>query len=95
MTAAGKVERLEFGEVTVLVRFLERQVPVTLAFIPDRNDFEWSNPPEVNFVDRHVFRKLKDLRLNPPACAVITPLFGVRIWICSDSFRRRKPWRRL
>ena len=65
VTAAGKVERLVFGEVTVLVRFLERQVPVTLAFIPDRNDFEWSNPPEVNFVDRHVFRKLKDLRLNP------------------------------
>ena len=65
VTAVGKVERLEFGEVTVLVRFLQRQVPVTLAFIPDRNDFEWSKPPEVNFVDRHVFRKLKDLRLNP------------------------------
>ena len=61
----GLVERAEFGEVTVLVRFLEAQRPVTLAFIPERNQFKWSNPKEVNYIDRHVFGKLKNLRLNP------------------------------
>ena len=61
----GNVTREHFGETTVLVRFLGQQVPVRLAFTPERKDFVWSNPPAVNFVDGHVFKKLRTLRTNP------------------------------
>ncbi len=61
----GLVESLEPGETTVIVRFLQEQVPVRLAFIPARPDFRWSNPAAANFIDRHVFAKLRSLRMNP------------------------------
>jgi hypothetical protein len=53
------------GEVTILVRFLDRQVAVRLAFVPARPDFVWQAPPEKNYLDRHVFARLKTLRMNP------------------------------
>ena len=55
------------GETTVLVRFLEQQQPVRLAFIPARPGFKWSAPRENNYVDRHIFAKLRALRINPSA----------------------------
>jgi len=61
----GVVTREQFGETTVLVRFLSQQVPVRLAFAPARTDFVWSNPRAVNFVDEQVFNKLRTLRMNP------------------------------
>ena len=61
----GAVTREKFGETTVLVRFLGEQVPVRLAFTPERKDFAWGNPPAANFVDEHVFKKLHTLRMNP------------------------------
>ena len=61
----GTVTREHFGETTVLVRFLGQQVPVRLAFAPARKDFVWSNPPVSNFIDDHVFKKLRTLRMNP------------------------------
>ena len=33
--------------------------------MPTRPDFHWSDPPEVNFIDRHIFAKLRALRMNP------------------------------
>jgi hypothetical protein len=64
-------------ETTVLVRYLDQQVPVRLAFIPARQDFAWKKTPEHNFVDEHVFTKLRTLRMNASA-------------LCTDSeFIRR------
>jgi hypothetical protein len=69
VTPAGQVSRHAFGETTVLVRYLRLQVPVRLAFVPARANFVWSHPPENNFVDRHVFAKLRRLRIKPaPLC---------------------------
>jgi hypothetical protein len=66
----GLVESVGFGEVTVLVRFLNQQVPVRLAFIPARPDFKWAKPRENNFIDRQVFATLRELRMNPsPICS--------------------------
>jgi hypothetical protein len=65
----GLVTRGKFGEVTVLVRFLQKQVAVRLAFVPARPELAWSNPPAANFVDEHVFAKLKALRMNPSPLA--------------------------
>ncbi len=61
----GLVTAEKSGEVTIIVRFLERQVPVRLAFVPARPNFVWSNPPARNFIDEHVFAKLRSLRMNP------------------------------
>ena len=67
VTHDGLVQGDEFGETTILVRFLQLQVPVRLAFVPARPDYVWSKAPEANFIDRHVFAKLRRLRMNPSA----------------------------
>ena len=65
----GRVRRRSFGETTVIVRYLDRQEPVRLAFVPARPDFVWSDPPRENFIDDHVFAKLRARRIapSPPA----------------------------
>jgi hypothetical protein len=64
-------------ETTVLVRYLNQHVPVRLAFIAARPDFVWRKTPANNFVDEHVFAKLRTLRMNASA-------------LCTDSeFIRR------
>src|SRR5690606_36724939 len=65
----GLVQRDGIGETTVLVRYLDRQVPVRVAFVPERPDFAWADPPRNNFIDEHVFAKLKSLRTNPSQLA--------------------------
>ena len=42
------------GETTILVRYLDHQAAVRLAFVPGRPDFVWSDPPENNFIDHLV-----------------------------------------
>jgi len=61
----GQVTASKPGEVTILARFLERQVPVRLAFVPARPNFVWSNPKPRNVIDETVFAKLRSLRMNP------------------------------
>ncbi len=65
VSADGLVRREQAGETTVLVRYLDQQVAVPFAFVPARADFVWSAPVEANFIDEHVFRKLRTLRMNP------------------------------
>src|SRR5688572_7402917 len=65
----GRVRRTSFGETTVIVRYLDRQEPVRLAFVPARPDFVWSDPPRENFIDDHVFTKLRARRIAPSAPA--------------------------
>lgn len=65
VTVDGKVKARRLGETTVVVRYLDQQRPVRLAFISDRANFTWSNPPEANGIDRAVFAKLKSLRIQP------------------------------
>ena len=61
----GLVTSQHPGETTVIVRFLEKQTPVRLAFVAARPGFQWSEPPENNFIDHEVFAKLRTMRLNP------------------------------
>jgi hypothetical protein len=65
----GKVVRQKLGETAVVVRFLQLQKVVRLAFVPGRPDFVWGNPAASNLIDEHVFAKLKTLRMNPSAVA--------------------------
>lgn len=73
----GLITREKSGESTVLVRFLNQQVPVHVAFVPARPEFKWTEQPTQNFIDELVFKKLRTLRMNPSE-------------LCSDSvFVRR------
>jgi hypothetical protein len=74
----GVVRCAQPGETTVIVvRYLDRQATVQLAFVPARPGFVWSNPPAGNYIDEHVFGRLKKLRINPSG-------------LCTDSeFLRR------
>src|SRR5262249_25850381 len=75
--ADGVVEKQQLGETTILVRYLDRQVAVQLAFVPARPGFAWKEPPHNNYIDKHVFAKLRSLRMTPSD-------------LCSDSvFVRR------
>ncbi len=65
---SGRVTRTQPGEVTVVVRYLNLQVPVRLAFITPSRE-RWTAPPQQNRIDELVFRKLESLHLPPaPIC---------------------------
>lgn len=70
VAADGQVQRVGLGETTVLVRYLNRQVPVRLAFVAARPDFKWpAEAVERNFIDEQVFTKLRSMRIPPaPLC---------------------------
>lgn len=61
----GRVSRLAHGQTTVLVRYLDQQVPVRLDFLPDRPFYRrGGQPPERNEIDRILFARLRTLQLN-------------------------------
>jgi hypothetical protein len=77
VSADGEAVRQRMGETAILVRYLDRQAVVQLAFVPARPDFAWEPVPEANFIDHQVFAKLRALRMLPSA-------------LCSDGvFMRR------
>jgi hypothetical protein len=77
VTPDGEVERQEMGETTIQVRYLDQRRAVQLAFVPARPGFVWQPIPEANYIDHHVFAKLRTLRMLPSA-------------VCTDSvFLRR------
>jgi hypothetical protein len=61
----GLVELLRTGEAAILCRYLGAIQCVRLTYLEPRKDFVWSNPPENNFVDQHVFAKLNALNVLP------------------------------
>lgn len=65
VSADGRVLGKSAGESTVLVRYLNKQEPVRLAFVPARPGFKWTKPPANNYVDEHIWAKLKLVRMNP------------------------------
>ena len=65
VSSAGKIDCLKEGEPTVIVRYLNKQQPVQLAYVPARPEFVWMPTRQNNFIDRQVFSKLKNLRMTP------------------------------
>jgi hypothetical protein len=61
----GLVEFHRPGEAAILCRYLERMQAVRLTYLQPRQDFAWPKPPENNYVDTHVFAKLKMLNVLP------------------------------
>ncbi|HEY5315985.1 MAG TPA: DUF1549 domain-containing protein, partial [Pirellulales bacterium] len=65
VTATGLVEFNQTGEVAILCRYLDELVPVRITYLEPKKGFQWPTPPESNYVDRHVFAKLKMLSIQP------------------------------
>ena len=65
VTSTGEVLREQTGELVVLVRYLQLQVPVRLAFLPARPTVDLRTVPIHNEIDRLVFTQLQELRLQP------------------------------
>jgi Protein of unknown function (DUF1553)/Protein of unknown function (DUF1549) len=65
VTPNGFVEFRQAGEVAILCRYLMELHTVRLTYLEPRKGFVWNNPPEANYVDKHVFAKLKMLNITP------------------------------
>ena len=63
VSASGLVEFSQGGEVAILCRYLEAMETVRLMYLEPKEKFVWTNPPEVNYVDKHTFAKLKMLTI--------------------------------
>jgi hypothetical protein len=62
----GLVEFKSQGEVAILCRYMGKMATVRLMHIAKPEaDYAWSQPPENNYVDQHVFDKLEMLHINP------------------------------
>jgi hypothetical protein len=61
----GLVEFKQPGEVAILCRYLDEMLAVRLTYLESRPGFVWTEPPAANYVDKHVFAKLKMLSLPP------------------------------
>ena len=69
VSGTGLVQKRRLGETTIIVRYLDRQTAVRLAFVSARPGFVWTAPPEANPIDHLVFSRLRELRMNPsPVC---------------------------
>ncbi|MEM7559819.1 MAG: DUF1549 domain-containing protein, partial [Planctomycetota bacterium] len=69
VSASGEIKRAKFGETTLIVRYLDKQVAVPIAFIDPPEKFVWLDEQRINFVDHHVFAKLRSLSVQPsPSC---------------------------
>jgi hypothetical protein len=61
----GHIRFCKMGEVTVLAQYLHEVASTRLTYLRDLPGFTWKAPPELNFIDLHVFAKLRLLRVQP------------------------------
>ncbi len=73
VTADGLAQAQQFGETTVIIRYLHLQKAVRLAFVPERPDFQWQPPAALHPLDAAVDAKLQKTRLShSPLCDDLT-----------------------
>lgn len=80
VSAEGVVKFTQPGIVSVLVRYLEAQKTVRLASRPQQENFTWTAPDAVNFIDEYVFARLQQLKINPAPIAADN-IFVRRIYL--------------
>src|SRR5262245_11547872 len=65
----GTVTRSRPGEVVVIAEYMGLMTPAVILFRDPNPDFRWPDPVARNYVDEHVFAKLKVLQIEPaPLC---------------------------
>jgi len=67
VSRSGRVQARKHGETNVMVRFENLQQAVPVAFLPSRPGFAFPDTPEHNFIDTHIFRRLRELQTAPAA----------------------------
>ena len=65
VSAAGVATSTQPGLATVVVRYLNQQIPVRLEFVAESRDFTPHAPTATNFIDNAVFDQLQRLKINP------------------------------
>jgi Protein of unknown function (DUF1553)/Protein of unknown function (DUF1549) len=63
--ASGLVEFQQSGEVAILCRYLDALHALRLTYLEPKPGIKWVAPPAANYVDTHVFAKLKMLSIPP------------------------------
>ncbi len=61
----GELVREQFGETVLIVRYLHLQVPIRVAFLPNRPPVDVSTIPATHAIDRLVLTDLARLRIRP------------------------------
>lgn len=61
----GFVHAVSKGEAAIAVRYGPLQVVSTVVAMDHDAKFAWPNPAEANYVDKHVFDKLKRMQIAP------------------------------
>ena len=72
---SGLVTGTGRGDVAIIVRYLDFIESSHLTFVREVEGFEWSGPPVANYIDEHVYRKLRQLQF------VAAPRVGDREFI--------------
>jgi hypothetical protein len=65
VSRSGAVTARKHGETNVIVRFEHLQRAMPLAFVPARPGFAFPDTAENNFIDGHIFRRLRELQTAP------------------------------
>jgi hypothetical protein len=65
----GTVEFVRPGQAAILARYLNELAPVLLTYIDPDSSKPWPDPPANNYVDTHLFAKMKLLGLAPAELA--------------------------
>ena len=63
--ADGLVVGHDRGQAAIMVRYLEKVETCNLTFVKDIPGFVWNDPPEFNYVDQLVHKKLRQLQYRP------------------------------
>jgi len=101
----GLVDFNRQGEVAILCRFMGRMESVRLMHIAEPGEgYAWPNPEESNYVDTHVFAKLKLLNIAPSGlcsdeqfvrrlyldlCGVLPPPSESRLFLAATGTDKR------
>jgi hypothetical protein len=65
ITREGLVRSTRRGDLAVIVRYQEFLEAMPITYLQDVPGFKWSSPPEHNYVDRHVYNRLKLFQIPP------------------------------
>lgn len=65
----GQVTAIGRGEAAIIVRYLDQIETPLMTFVREIDGFVWQDPKPANYVDEHVFAKLRELQYSPsPLC---------------------------
>ncbi len=65
VSKAGKITAGSRGEAFILARFDKRTVGIPVIVLPKALAFQWKETPANNYIDEHIYTKLKKLRIQP------------------------------